>query len=237
MLKILKNMKKYLLSALSVFVFATLLSAASYPTVWLAGDGWLAERDSTLTMARGWGQMLPLYLDQNVTVQNMAKAGRSTRSYRQDGRWDELLSRVGKKDVLFIQFGAEDLHQADTASYASIALFEENLMQMIQEAEKKKLNVMLCTPVAQFYFHDGIFCPRYGAYPEAVRRVAKRMKVALIDLELETSSWLTRLGETEAQNYFTDGYLNADGAREVARIAARCIQDHKVKPLNKMVRL
>ncbi len=110
-------------------------------------------------------------------------------------------------------------------------------MQMIQEAEKKKLKVILCTPVAQFYFRDGIFCPRYGAYPEAVRRVAKRMKVALIDLELETSSWLTRLGETESQNYFTDGYLNADGAREVARIAARCIQDHKVKPLNKMVRL
>lgn len=237
MLKILENMKKYLLSALSAFVFAALVSAASYPTVWLAGDGWMAERDSTQTEVRGWGQNLSLYLDQNIAVQNMAKTGRSTRSFRQDGRWDELLSRVGKKDVLFIQFGADDMRQADTASYASIALFEENLMQMVQEAEKKKLTVVLCTPVAQCYFRDGIFCPRYGAYPEAIRRVAKRMNVALIDLELETSGWLTRLGETEAQNFFTDGYLNGDGAREVARLAARCIQDHKVKPLNKMVRL
>lgn len=230
-------MKKYLLSALSAFVFATLVSAASFPTVWLAGDGWMAERDSSLTDVRGWGQALPLYLDRNVAVQNMAKAGRSTRSYRQDGRWEELLSRAGKKDVLLIQFGAEDLRQGDTATYASIALFEENLMQMVQEAQKKKLTVVLCTPVAQFFFHDGIFCPRYGAYPEAIRRVAKRMNVALVDLELETSGWLTRLGETEAQNYFRDGYLNADGANEVARLAARCIQDHKVKPLNKLVRL
>ena len=237
MLKILENMKKYLLSALSAFVFATLVSAASFPTVWLAGDGWMAERDSSLTEVRGWGQALPLYLDRNVAVQNMAKAGRSTRSYRQDGRWEELLSRVGKKDVLLIQFGAEDMRQGDTATYASIALFEENLMQMVQEAQKKKLTVVLCTPVAQCFFHDGIFCPRYGAYPEAIRRVAKRMNVALVDLELETSGWLTRLGETEAQNYFRDGYLNADGANEVARLAARCIQDHKVKPLNKLVRL
>lgn len=197
----------------------------------------MATRDSALTEVRGWGQALPQYLDKNVRVQNEAKTGRSTRSYRQDGRWDELLSKVSKKDVLMIQFGAEDLHQADTATYASIALFEENLMQMIQEAQKKKLTVVLLTPVAHFFFKDGIFYPRYGAYPEAVRRVAKRMKVPVLDLELETSGWMTRLGETEAQNYFVDGYLNGDGANEVARITARMLHDMKVKPLNKLVRL
>lgn len=230
-------MKKYLLSALSAFVFAAVVSAASFPTVWLAGDGWMAARDSAQTQVRGWGQALPQYLDENVKVQNEAKTGRSTRSYRQDGRWDELLSKAAKKDVLLIQFGAEDLRQADTATYASIANFEENLMQMVEEAQKKKLTVVLMTPVAQCFFKDGIFCPRYGAYPEAIRRVAKRMEVPVLDIELETSGWLTRLGETEAQNFYVEGYLTGDGAMEVARIAARMLHDMKIKPLNKLVRL
>lgn len=230
-------MKKYLLSALSAFVFVAAMSAASYPTVWLAGDGWMAQRDSALTQVRGWGQAFPQYLDPNVKVQNEAKAGRSTRSYRQDGRWAELLSKAQKKDVVLIQFGSEDLHQSDTATYASVADFEENLMLMIQEAQKKHLTVILITPVARCFFKDGIFCPRYGAYPEAIRRVAKRMKVPVLDLELETSGWLTRLGETEAQNFYVEGLLNGDGAIEVARIVARMIQELKMKPLNKLVRL
>ena len=214
-----------------------MVSAASFPTVWLAGDGWMATRDSALTQVRGWGQALPQFLDENVPVQNEAKAGRSTRSYRKDGRWDELLSKVAKNDVLLIQFGAEDMHQADTANYASISLFEENLMRMVVEAQKKKLTVVLMTPVAQCFFRDGIYRPRYGAYPEAIRRVAKRMNVPVLDIELETSGWLTRLGEMEAQTFYVEGYLTGDGAMEVARITARMLHDMKVKPLNKLVRL
>lgn len=235
MVKISDFMKKYFLSAVSAFVFVAAMSAASYPTVWLAGDGWMAQRDSALTEVRGWGQAFSQYVDANVAIQNEAKAGRSTRSYCQDGRWAELLSKAQKKDVVLIQFGSEDLHQADTVSFSSIAVFEENLMTMVQEAQKKHLTVILITPVAQCFFKDGIFCPRYGAYPEAIRRVAKRMNVPVLDLELETSGWMTRLGETESQNFFVEGLLNQDGANEVARIVARMIQEHKVKPLNKWV--
>ncbi len=57
---------------------------------------------------RGWGQMLPLFFNDNITIDNRAVNGRSTRSFIAEKRWDDILKTLKKGDYVFIQFGHND---------------------------------------------------------------------------------------------------------------------------------
>lgn len=54
----------------------------------------------------GWGEYLGQYL--NVSVVNDAIAGRSARSYTEEGRFDTLIDTVQCGDYVIIEFGHND---------------------------------------------------------------------------------------------------------------------------------
>jgi hypothetical protein len=114
---------------------------------------------------------------------------------------------------------------------------------MIQNLQKQKVTPILCTPVAQHYFVDSTLVLRYGAYPEAVRRVAKRMEVDLVDVENLTVEWLNSLGAEVANDYYFFApeenhsfRLNEKGAQHVAKLVAEQIVKQQLKPLYKFVK-
>lgn len=55
---------------------------------------------------KGWGQYLGQYL--SVTVVNKAIAGRSARSYTDEGRFTTLIDTVSSGDYVVIEFGHND---------------------------------------------------------------------------------------------------------------------------------
>ncbi|KAK3311580.1 SGNH hydrolase-type esterase domain-containing protein [Chaetomium strumarium] len=73
------------------------------PTVYLAGDSTTAKTGNGLM---GWGEYLPKYL--TVPVVNKAVAGRSARSYTNEGRFSELTNLVKRDDIVVIEFGHND---------------------------------------------------------------------------------------------------------------------------------
>lgn len=230
-------------------VCIVLLSAGKKPlTVYMAGDSTMADRlDTTITPERGWGQVFPTFLSEDVIVKNYAMNGRSTRSFIEEGRWQQIVSQLHRGDVVIIQFGHNDTKQTDPRRYTPISAYEENLSKMIQEARKKGARPILCTPIARRYFskETGELVNRHGGYVDAARRVAQAEKVPLIDLNTMTSEWLRREGDSNSIQYFchipagryskypegkTDNtHLCEAGALVVAQMAAEAIQEQGIK--------
>ena len=226
-------------------------------TVYMVGDSTMADREDTVeTPERGWGQVLPTFLAEDVIVKNHAKNGRSTRSFIEEKRWETVTGELQKGDVVIIQFGHNDTKQSDPARYTNIEQFQANLELMVKAAQKKKAKPILCTPIARRAFskETGELINKHGGYVEAVRRVAKSTKVPLIDLNQTTSDWLTQIGDSASQPYFvykmepgeyskypegkTDNtHLRELGAMVVASMFAEQVQALKVKPLNKYIQM
>lgn len=97
------------------------VSAAVSQTVYLAGDSTMAKGgggagtdgevfllysvDSSHRFI-GWGQYLGQYL--TIPVVNMAIAGRSARSYTDEGRFTTLINTAKQGDFVIIEFGHND---------------------------------------------------------------------------------------------------------------------------------
>ena len=76
----------------------------SLPTVFVVGDS-TASNGPDL----GWGSHLANYFDlTKINVANRAIAGRSSRSYMDEGHWDTTLAEVKAGDFVLLQWGQND---------------------------------------------------------------------------------------------------------------------------------
>jgi len=203
-------------------------------TVFLIGDETMAEltqpEDVTDSAAVGWGQMLSKYLPDDAIIENHAVAGATTKSFIDEGQWKAVMERIKGGNTLMIQFGHHEYDEEDYRHFATIEYFENNLLQMIKEAQKKHARVVLLTPTAKNFFKDNVLYPRHGAYAEAVRRVAAHTHLPLIDVDEMTTKFLQNRGAEGAAGYFTDEiHLNEEGAKTVAKMVADDAQEQKLK--------
>ena len=88
-------------------------------TIFMIGDSTMANKSLTGgNPERGWGQMLPGYLSEEIRVDNHAVNGRSSKSFIDEGRWEKVISQVKKGDYVFIQFGHND-EKSDPKRYTA----------------------------------------------------------------------------------------------------------------------
>src|SRR6476660_6716482 len=74
------------------------------PTVFVIGDSTASNGDRL-----GWGDPFAAYFDASkVNVLNRARAGRSARTFLNEGLWDKLLADMKSGDYVLIQFGHND---------------------------------------------------------------------------------------------------------------------------------
>ncbi|KAL0951562.1 hypothetical protein HGRIS_008244 [Hohenbuehelia grisea] len=84
----------------------SIVALGSYAqTVYLAGDSTMAKGGGG-SGSDGWGQFLAQYL--TIPVVNSAIAGRSARSYTDEGRFNTLINTVKSGDFVIIEFGHND---------------------------------------------------------------------------------------------------------------------------------
>lgn len=84
------------------------------PMVFLCGDSTGKNYDKDLDGMWGWGSQAYTVFDSTKCVfQNQAKAGRSTRTYLDEERWEEVYNSLEPGDVVFIQYGHNDIGGID----------------------------------------------------------------------------------------------------------------------------
>ena len=84
------------------------------PVVFITGDSTVKNNDSDPDGMWGWGsQAYTVFDSTRVTCVNCAKAGRSTRTYLNEGRWEKVYNSLKPGDYLLIQFGHNDIGPID----------------------------------------------------------------------------------------------------------------------------
>ncbi|MEI6196231.1 MAG: rhamnogalacturonan acetylesterase [Verrucomicrobiota bacterium] len=174
-------------------------------TIFLIGDSTMANKPLIPeNPERGWGQMLPPYFEAGVRVENHAMNGRSSKSFRDEGRWQAVEDSLKPGDWVIIQFGHNDEKDKDATRYsAPFGSFKTNLTQYVLEARAHGANPILATPTARRKFDDdGKLVDTHGDYVKAVRDVAAEQGVPLIDLNRRSDELLRREGpELSKKNY------------------------------------
>jgi len=166
----------------------------------LVGDSTVADWAKEKP-ARGWGQVLPTLLADNVHLINLAVCGASTKTFPATGNWQRALEY--KPDFVLIQFGHNDSHSPSLPEATSAeGDYTANLEHFILEARAAGIVPVLVTPVHRRMFDpQGRPTEELGPYAEAMRRVATAHQVPLIDLYQSSGSLFARLGEAGSATY------------------------------------
>ena len=173
-------------------------------TVFLIGDSTVADKPLDENPERGWGQILPRYFDDRVVIKNHAVNGRSTKSFRDENRWDAVLKELKAGDWVFIQFGHNDQKSEDPKRYAAPhADYRKNLARFVSEARARQAKALLITPVMRRRFDEsGKFVDSHGEYPGAVKAVAKELNVPLLDLHQKSRTIIELHGAEGSKKIF-----------------------------------
>ncbi|KAL7267656.1 hypothetical protein RUND412_009748 [Rhizina undulata] len=99
------------LAALAALVASPLVGAK----ILMAGDSTMAQSSTTI---QGWGTPFADYMSLNVT--NLARGGRSARSYTREGLWDTLVTQIVTGDYVIIEFGHNDGGSTATSDRADV---------------------------------------------------------------------------------------------------------------------
>lgn len=228
-----------------------LSSAKQKPaTLFMVGDSTMADKtELEASPERGWGQLFQTFATADLRIENHAKNGRSTKNFIAEGRWDFVLGKVQKGDIVVIQFGHNDIKKDDPERYASIEDYQKNLTKMVTDIQNKHAYAILATPIARRAFKNGKIINKHGAYPEAMKRVAIATNTPLVDMTKLTTEWLEKLGDEESIKYFmhvepgectkfpdgkTDNtHLREAGAIEIGKLFAEEVIRLNIKPLCK----
>jgi lysophospholipase L1-like esterase len=174
-------------------------------TLFLAGDSTMADKPLfPANPERGWGQLLPLYFQAGVRVENHAMNGRSTKSFLDENRWNAITNRLQPGDYVIIQFGHNDEKNEDPTRYTEpFGSFKTNLERLVRETREHRATPVLATPVARRNFDgDGKPVDTHSNYVTAVRQVAREQQAPLLDLNRLSTELLTQLGPESSKRLY-----------------------------------
>lgn len=173
-------------------------------TIHLAGDSTMAEKLPEKRPETGWGEFLAAqFKPGTVLVDNRAKNGRSTRTFIEEGRWQELLDATRPGDVVLVQFGHNDQSVEKKDRYTPPADYARNLARFVADVRARQATPVLLTPVARRRFDEaGHVLDSHGEYPDLVRALAAGEQVALIDMERRSAAVLQEAGMESSKRLF-----------------------------------
>lgn len=159
--------------------------------------------DSTTAVQGGWG---PAFCARHVTsfltCTNLARGGRSTYNYRAEGSWalaDAEMRTPGYATTwVLVQFGHNDQPGKPGRSTDLQREFPDNLRRYVREIRTAGAQPVLLTPLTRRQFADGVLIDDLAPWAEAVRTVAREMKVPLVDLHARSRAVVQALGPVAA---------------------------------------
>jgi DNA sulfur modification protein DndE len=197
-------LKKYFAISILIVSGFAFFSPDKKPTLFLAGDSTMSNKPLEENPERGWGMFLPAYLTNDITVENHAVNGRSTKSFIDQKLWEGIMNKLEEGDYVMIQFGHNDSKVEDSTRYAPArTVYRDNLIRFVNDVRSKKATPILITPVMRRKFDDnGNFVDQHGDYPVVVREIAKAMNVELIDLHQRSKEMIVNEGVENSKRFF-----------------------------------
>lgn len=213
-------------------------------TIFIAGDSTVQTYRASYAPQQGWGAYLGNYVD-NVNVANHAIAGRSSKSFYDNGRLDTILNSMKSGDYLLVQFGINDSAYNNAERYAPVCnkipgddgSFEYYIAKYIEGALDKGGKPVLVTTVLGLKAYNqstGKFEGSYQNYCDAMKKLAAHYNIPCIDLNTLMVNHYNAIGYDKAYTYHlistelsdTDmTHFTETGAAAVAELVANELND------------
>lgn len=163
-------------------------------TIFLCGNSTVV--DQPYEPWASWGQMIPRWFGPEVAISNNAESGLTAGSFLGSYRLDKILTMMKKGDYVICEFGHNDQKEKMVGAGAWYN-FSYNLKVFIDKVRAKGGNIIFVTPTQRRLFDDAThskILETHGDYPDAMRAVAKREGVPVIELHDMTRTFFETLG-------------------------------------------
>lgn len=225
------------------------------PVLYIIGDSTVRNTNRPQC---GWGEMIGELLDTaSIRVSNQAMAGRSTRTFIKEKRWDKVISAIQPGDFLLMQFGHNEGSRPDTsrAGYRGVLRGTGNdsvllnwgdtltevvhsygwyLRKFVREAKAKGAVPVICSMIPRNQWVDGKVKRAGNDFGKWAREIAEEEGVAFVDLNSITAAKYDTLGPEAVKAFFPGDHThtNEAGARlNAASVAAgiRALPNHPLQ--------
>lgn len=163
-------------------------------TVFLCGNSTVVDQE--LEPWASWGQMIPRWFTEKVAISNHAESGLSARTFIASNRLEKVLSMMKRGDYVVCEFGHNDQKEkrpGDGAFYH----FAYHLKLFIDKVREAGGQLIFVTPTQRRFFDEATHSKiqeTHLDYPDAMRAVAKREGIPLIELHDMTRDFFETLG-------------------------------------------
>ncbi|MBO4878621.1 MAG: RICIN domain-containing protein [Ruminococcus sp.] len=223
------------------------------PTIFLAGDSTCMyydarKKEQSGAEIQGWGAYLQNYFTDNVSVSNHAMAGRSSKKFYDEGRWQTILDNIKQGDYVMIQFAINDAGATNADRYAPICgnvdnpssgSYEWYMTEFINSAKSKGANPVLVTCTLRFKdYANGKFVPGYDNYNNACKQLAQKNNIPCIDLNTIMVNYYNSISYQTVQSYhMPDGtHFTEQGADMVAGLVSKEVANQNITGLASFVK-
>lgn len=222
-------------------------SLARTPVLYIVGDSTVESRDGAGSDdQQGWGGKIDKYFSSKINVENHAIGGRSSRSFRNEGRWQAILDELEAGDFVLIQFGhndggglskdngrtalkgmgdeTRDVTHEETGETEAVHTFGWYMKAYVREAREKGATVVVCSLVPRNKWNDkgkvGRASNDYGLW---AKEAAKEEQGWFIDLNAIVADQYDKVGDVEEVHdlYFADEHTHTN--RKGAELNAECL--------------
>nr|MBP7472837.1 rhamnogalacturonan acetylesterase [Prevotella sp.] len=185
------------------------------PVVWITGDSTVKNKDKDKDGMWGWGSQAETVFDaKKITCYNAAMAGRSSRSYIREGRWEKVYNAIQPGDFVLIEFGHNDIcpindvkergvipGSADTCHvykmekdgrYELVYSFGWYLKKMIDDTKEKGATPILVSLTPRNEWKDGKIERRNDSYGKWYQEITASTGVEFVDLHNISADWLDK---------------------------------------------
>lgn len=232
------------------------------PVVFITGDSTVKNEDRDKNSMWGWGSLAnTVFNEKKITCVNCAKAGRSSRSFLNEGRWDQVYNSLQPGDYVLLQFGHNDIGPIDskrmrgtipgisdsthvykmqnTGRYELVYTFGWYLKKFIQDVREKGATPIILSLTPRNEWKDGKIERRNDTYGKWYREVAKETGTEFVDVHNITADYLDKKckSKEQAAKYYNHDHTHNSllGAQTNAKSVAKGLKKIK-SPLAKYLK-
>lgn len=191
--------------------------------------------DSTVAEEGGWGPGFCATLTPNVTCVDLARNGRSTKSYIDEGLWAKALAERGQ--YYFIQFGHNDQKPMERIHTDPQTTFAANLRRFIGDVRGIGAIPILVTPLSRRNYRDNALIEDDGLsdYAAAMRQVAEEDNVTVVDLLSMSRRLLSTMDQQQADQFDAQAHPDAKAENSATKQDRTHLNDHGKQVFGRLV--
>ena len=240
----------FLLTMCSSFVFLQ----DKKPTIYIIGDSTVRNSNQEQW---GWGTLLPDFFDTTkINIKNNAIAGRSSRSFTNEGRWKLIDSILKRGDYVLMQFGHNDGSYPDTSARnrgtlkgtgdETVELQFANgrketahtygwyIRQFVKQTQARGAIPVVLSMIPRNVWKDGKIVRANNDFGKWAKEVAEQEGAFFIDLNAITADKYDQWGPDKVKEFFPGDHThtNKQGAEINAASVAEGLRLNKKIGLN-----